>query len=179
MNAETRQRHQEATTPSFLILLETHERLNELFLLHQEALLVPDIRLALERLLDFERELLAHMQFEEERLLPVYQRAGRIPGGAIEFFTGEHKKMRLFLDRFKETLRQLDAQPPDLKRKIIKLFDDQAMFKHLVEHHDLREQNILYPTLDRVTSEDERQALLRRAESSSQPPGDDTLTTSY
>jgi hypothetical protein len=30
------------------------------------------------------------------------------------------------------------------------------MYKHLVEHHDRRERNILYPQLDRVTSEQER-----------------------
>jgi hemerythrin superfamily protein len=36
------------------------------------------------------------------------------------------------------------------------------MFKHLVEHHDLREQNILYPTLDRLTTEAERRDLLGR-----------------
>jgi hypothetical protein len=43
---------------------------------------------------------------------------------------------------------------------VIKLFDEEATFKHVVEHHDLREQNILYPTLDRVTTEVERQELL-------------------
>lgn len=116
--------------------------------------------LALERLQEFERELLSHMRQEEELLLPIYQRAGRIAGGPVEFFTGEHKKMLLFLDRFKETLRQLEDQPPDLTRRIIHLFDEEALFKHLVEHHDQRERNILYPTLDRVTSEHERHALL-------------------
>ncbi len=154
--------HQSAPTvpPSFLSLLDVHARLNELFLLHQETLLMQDIHLARERLLQFERELLAHMIFEEERLFPIYERAGRIPGGPLELFAGEHRKMRLFLDRFKQKLDEWLSHPPDLKRRIIALFDEQAMFKHLVEHHDLREQNILYPTLDRMTDERERQELL-------------------
>jgi hypothetical protein len=38
----------------------------------------------------------------------------------------------------------------------------ESMFKHLVEHHDLREQNIQYPALDRVTTIAERQDLLAR-----------------
>lgn len=152
--------HPTSAAPSFLSLLDVHARLNELFLLHQEALLMQDIHLARERLFQYERELLAHMMFEEERLFPIYERAGRIPGGPLELFVGEHKKMRLFLDRFKQRLEEWIPPPPDLKRQIIALFDEQAMFKHLVEHHDLREQNIFYPALDRVTDERERQQLL-------------------
>ncbi|MBI3950741.1 MAG: hemerythrin domain-containing protein [Acidobacteria bacterium] len=164
IGTEVRQINVGVAPPSFLSLLKTHQRLDELFLSHQEALLMLDVGLALERLLEFERELLVHMRYEEDWLLPVYERAGRIPGGQVEFFTGEHKKMLLFLTRFKEALRQLETNPPDLMRQIIKLFDDQALFKHLVEHHDLREQNILYPTLDQVTDEDERRELLSRVE---------------
>lgn len=153
---------QRTTGPSFLSLLETHEHLSELFLLHQEALLALDIELALARLNQYEPELRAHMRVEEELLLPVYARAGRIQGGPIEFYTGEHRKMLEFLARFNETLEQLRNNPQNLRREIIELFDAQAVFKHLAEHHDQREENILYPTLDKVTSKEERSALLSR-----------------
>ena len=146
---------------SFLSLLRLHERLTELFLVHQEALLLLDIDLALSRLRQFKAELQEHMRVEEELLLPVYSRAGRIPGGPIEFYTGEHKRMLEFLARFDEKLAQLQITRADLYRKIIELFDEEATFKHLMQHHDLREQNILYPTLDRITSETEREELLR------------------
>ena len=152
----------QSSSNSFLSLLKLHEDLDELFLLHQEALFALDVHLALERLLEFERQILSHMRDEEELLLPVYERAGRIPGGPVEFFTGEHKKMLEFLSRFKETLLRLTSQPANLKREVIKLFDQEATFKNLVEHHDQRERNILYPTLDRVTSEEERRQLLAR-----------------
>ena len=42
------------------------------------------------------------------------------------------------------------------------MFDEQALFKHLMQHHDRREENILYPTLDKVTSEEERLELLSK-----------------
>lgn len=148
--------------PSFLALLRVHERLNELFLQHQEALLEQDIPHAREQLVTYERELRAHMAVEEDVLLPVYARAGAIPGGPIELFLGEHRKMREFLERFRTTLAELEAHPTDLRRRIIHLFDEQTMFKHLVEHHDLREANILYPALDRVTTDAERRELVRR-----------------
>jgi hypothetical protein len=86
--------------PSFLSLLKIHEHLNEMLLLHQEALLALDVELALARLKQFERQLRAHMRVEEDLLLPVYVRAGRIQGGPVEFYTGEHKRMLEFLVRF-------------------------------------------------------------------------------
>lgn len=145
---------------SFLDLLEIHEHLNETLLLHQEALLALDLELAFARLKQFESELRAHMRIEEDLLLPVYARAGRIQGGPVEFYTGEHKRMLEFLQRFTEKLEQLMRNPKNVKRGIIELFDEQAQFKQLMQHHDMREQSILYPTLDRVTSEEERRALL-------------------
>ena len=145
---------------SFLSLQKVHNRLNEMFLLHQEALIGGDLEAAGARLNEFEQELRKHMRDEEELLLPIYERAGKIPGGAVEFFTGEHRKMLEFLARFKATLAQLQASPGTLTRKIIKLFDEEAGFKSLSEHHDMREQNILYPTLDRITTDEEKRALL-------------------
>ena len=151
---------EDAITNSFLSLMKVHEALNELFYLHQEALLVFDIPGALALLTEFEGELREHMRLEEEILLPVYERAGRIPGGPVIFFTGEHKRMLEFLQRFHSTLNRLTAcDAATLKREIITLFDQQAVFKHLVEHHDMRERNILYPTLDRVTDETEKHDL--------------------
>ena len=102
------------------------------------------------------------MGVEEDLLLPVYVRAGRIQGGPIEFYTGEHKKMLKFLVRFTERLDELKHNPANLTRAIIELFDEEAQFKQLMQHHDMRERNILYPTLDRVTSEEERRQLLHR-----------------
>ncbi|MFN6200971.1 MAG: hemerythrin domain-containing protein [Acidobacteriota bacterium] len=73
---------------TFSALKVLHERLDELFLLHQESLLDQtgdggewaDRSLAL---LDrYEAALREHLRLEEELLLPVYRRAGKIPGGA-------------------------------------------------------------------------------------------------
>lgn len=69
--------------------------------------------------------------------------------------------MLAILDGFKETLpRLIDEGPEETRRQIIELFDQGYWFKQLLEHHDKRE-NILYPALDRVTSEEERKILLK------------------
>lgn len=151
-----------ANRPSFMSLLKVHEDLKELFLSHQMALLALDIELAHERLLQFRREIEEHMHVEEELLLPVYNRAGRIPGGPVEFFTGEHKRLLEFLSRFDEQLTQMKSSSENPAREIIELFDGEAVFKSLLEHHDLREQNIFYPVLDEITTEQERQQLLSK-----------------
>ena len=150
---------------TFLALEKEHEDLNELFFGHQEALLKQDVRLALERLDVYETKLLAHMKLEEEQLLPLYARAGSIPGGPAEFFTGEHKKMREFLLRFRATLLRLDLPDPNITRALISLFDAEAAYKSLTEHHEMREHNLLYPTLDRVTTAEERMKLIGYLES--------------
>ena len=147
---------------SFAKLLKIHECLNELFLLHQESLLRLDLESAVERLRIYERELRAHMRVEEDLLMPVYERAGKIAGGPPEFFVGEHRRMLEFLARFAATLDELKEESGDLARRVIRLFDEEAMFKSLCEHHDMRERNIFFPALDRVTDEAERRELIGR-----------------
>lgn len=147
---------------SFVSLLDIHQVLRELFLQHQEALLDADLARAGERLEEFERRLLHHIREEEELLLPIYERAGVIPGGPPVLFTGEHKRMRELLAGFRLALSSLEQNPTGRKRGILWLLDRQATFKNLMEHHDLRETTILYPALDRVTSEAERREVLAR-----------------
>jgi hemerythrin-like domain-containing protein len=147
---------------SFTLLLDVHATLKERFLQHQEALLDGDLTRALERLEEFERGLDRHIRDEEELLLPVYDRAGKIPGGPPVLFIGEHKRMTELLADFKQALTSLTRSPEDPKRGLLWLLDRQATFKNLMEHHHLRESNLFYPALDRVTSDAERQEILSR-----------------
>lgn len=154
---------QQPPPSSFLSLLQTHEWMDELFLLHQEALLAQDLSLALELLEKLDEGQREHIRVEEEILLPVYARAGRIPGGAPEFYINEHRKMLAILDHFKETLpRLIQKTPGETRRDVVELFDRGYAFKKLLEHHDQREENILYPVLDRVTGVEEREELLKQ-----------------
>jgi hemerythrin-like domain-containing protein len=145
---------------SFLELTHVHAGLDAIFRAHQEALVRMQIDVARERLAEFEAAIRVHIRVEEALLLPVYRRAGPIPGGAPELYLTEHRKMLEYLERFRETLSRLTPALPDLPREIIALLDHEALFKHLMEHHDLREHNLLYPTCDRVTGEEERRELL-------------------
>lgn len=144
---------------SFGELLALHRQLDELFFVHQRALLRLDLTEASKALELFESELRAHMQDEEELMLPIYRERAEAPvGGAAEIFLGEHQKLREFVRLFRAELINLHSAK-DLERGVLFLIDSQHLFKRLLVHHDTREKKILYPLLDQVTSEAERQRL--------------------
>jgi hemerythrin-like domain-containing protein len=152
---------------SFNEFQKVHEWLDQLFLAHQTALLGLDIAEARRCLDTYEANLLLHIKDEEELLIPTYgARASDIPGGAVEFFTREHQKLLSFIAEFHEVLKRLrDQANLELKHSIILLFDREAMYKGLLAHHHEREHNVLFPWLDRLTSEAERKKLLEQCSS--------------
>lgn len=147
---------------SFKDMLGLHRELDELFFRHQVSLLDYNFRTAYERLCEYEAALLEHMRDEEELLIPLYgERAAPSRGGRADFFLLEHAKMRRHLAHFREQLPRLYGLP-EPSRALIKLLDQETTYKHLVEHHDEREERHLYPALEQVTTDAEREAILPR-----------------
>ena len=148
--------------PSFLQLTKVHQWLDELFLAHRTALLGLDLSQAKLLFDRYESNLLSHMKDEEESLIPIYgARISDVPGGAVELFIAEHKKIRGFLAEIRHVLGELRSQKGlALKHKAIELLDREAMYGGLLQHHHAREQNALYPWLDLITSVEERANLL-------------------
>jgi iron-sulfur cluster repair protein YtfE (RIC family) len=144
---------------SFSEFLVVHGQLDELFLEHQRALLRLDLLTAGAALEAYTIELFAHMRDEEDVMIPLYRERAEAPvGGAAEIFLGEHDKMRQYIFLFREELKKL-AQAQDLERGVLFLLDSQHLFKRLLVHHDTREKKMLYPLLDQVTTEHERESL--------------------
>jgi hemerythrin-like domain-containing protein len=149
---------------SFSDLLGLHRQLDRLFLEHQRALIRRDLDLA-ERLLDeYQSELLAHIRDEETLMLPLYSERVKPPvGGAADIFAGEHEKLRQFLVLFRQEIGKIRTMD-DIEVGVLFLIDSQHLFKRLLVHHDTREKKMLYPLLDEVTTEAERQELFARLE---------------
>ena len=147
---------------SFNDLLDIHKQLDELFLEHQRSLLRLDITAAGAALEAYTMELFAHMSDEEDVIIPLYRERAEAPvGGTAEIFLGEHDKMRQYLLLFKEELTKL-AEAEDLARAVLFLLDSQHIFKRLLVHHDSRERKMLYPLLDQVTTEQERESVFAK-----------------
>jgi hemerythrin-like domain-containing protein len=147
---------------SFSDLLELHGQLDELFLEHQRALMRLDLNRAASLLAEYETQLLAHIRDEEELMIPLYQQRAAAPiGAAAEIFLGEHEKLRQFLGLFKEEITKI-KKSDDTERGALFLIDSQHIFKRLLVHHDTRERKMLYPLLDEVTTQVERDQLFQR-----------------
>ena len=100
------------------------------------------------------------MKDEEEVLMPIYsKRRDAVVGGDPKLFLDEHNKMRRFVELFKKKTAELAVEKTP-EPEVIILLDREAFYKRLCSHHDIRERNMLYPELDRVTSESEKQDFL-------------------
>jgi len=146
---------------SLLELNHIHHELDDLFFLHQAAILGADYSAAKALFRDYEDGLLVHMREEEEILLPLYQqRAKPLRGGDSDFFIQEHGKIVEWLGRLTLRLSRLNPPKPEVAN-ILALLDDEAQYKKYMEHHTLREDRIFYPEVDRVVEAKEKAHLLR------------------
>ncbi len=146
-----------------LELLAVHTGLHERFAVHRDLVVGLEFGRAIAELEGFQRDLRVHMDAEEAHLLPVYKsRVGKVLGGDPDFFTLEHRNILRNLEMAKAALRQLAADPHAGRRQAHEFLDQEWMLQNLIRHHDLREKNILYPKLDEVLSQDERDELLAR-----------------
>lgn len=151
---------------SFNDLLDLHRQLDALFLEHQRGLIRLDLDHAEAALDEYAAALLAHIRDEEAFIIPLYSQRVTAPvGGAVEIFLGEHEKLRRFLELFREEIAKIRTMD-DVEGGVLFLIDSQHLFKRLLVHHDTREKKMLYPLLDEVTSEEERESLFAQLESS-------------
>jgi hemerythrin-like domain-containing protein len=141
-------------------LMSLHPELEELFLLHQEALVERRFELASELLDAYERLLRTHMRHEEERILPIFDRAGPVPRWPRVLYTGQHDKMLSLLESIRSALKELRWATTELRRGAIALLGFEATYKHLLEHHDGAEAQGLYPVVDRTASPEEQERVL-------------------
>jgi hemerythrin-like domain-containing protein len=121
-----------------------------------------DSATAMQRLEEYEESLLNHIADEEDLILPLYrERAEIMLGGAPEIFSNEHAKLRTYVELFKAEMPKL-IDSKDRERDTLWLLDSQNTFKRLLVHHDVRERKFLYPELDKVMTEREKDDLFAR-----------------
>lgn len=146
---------------SFKQIAQLHAEHEDLFFLHQKALIDRDVDEAFGVLQKYETALHEHIDLEERWLLPAYA-AYEKEGGEVLLFTGEHKRIKEFVHRFYEGLYAIKVAKTKILRdqELLKLLDHQALFKGLIEHHHRREEIYLFPTLDEKLSEAQKNKLM-------------------
>jgi hemerythrin-like domain-containing protein len=126
------------------VLEGEHKELRSLFSEHQVALVDSDFLKASVYLKIFARKLRRHIRLEEDRLLPAYASLKSAPReGSPEVFLSEHRKIRNFVGKLLRDCRGLKACRCS-NRAIIDIIERESRFKSLLEHHQEREERILY-----------------------------------
>jgi hypothetical protein len=155
-------------TPPSLIELNgrVHAHLDELMLQHLEQLTALDLPAAQTTWQQLVQALSAHAESEDTTALPAYEQIGEfLEGGKPLLFAAEHEGLHKMIELLNEDLSRLSPDDPQARRKLIFILDRYMRFRHLFEHHTLREQNLLYPALesraDTATQAAIRDALLR------------------
>jgi len=104
----------------------------------------------------FAAELETHFQSEEEVLFPAFESATGMTSGPTEVMRGEHRQMRALHSQMRDALEQRDIDG----------FTGAAdTLLVLMQQHNMKEENILYPMCDTALgSSDVGSSIARRLE---------------
>lgn len=144
------------------LLAALHAALGEGLVATQYALMDRRPDQALAALDTFEAALLGHMGVEETLLFPTWAEAVPAPprGGDPDLFAAEHEKIRGLTRALRAALAEAGPGPVG-HAAALALLERVHPLKNLLQHHELREERILAPTLDEVLGEG-AEALRRR-----------------
>ena len=135
------------TAPLLNVLDHYHQRLENLFLCQQEALVEQRFELASQILTHYQALLSAHIQLENSLLLPLHEKVEK-PRWASSLYQREHEKILTLLARAIEKLNAAQSEEGrSLRRLVIELLDYQRTLKGVLEHHEQREEQGLVPEL--------------------------------
>ena len=130
-----------------------HDRLDNKIRMYSAEKLV-DIEQAERIFLFFKNELERHIIWEEDILFPVFEKkTGIKDGGPTSVMRTEHTLIKNHLQEIKKELHAKKIQNP-CKEEV-------ALLK-ILESHNQKEENILYPSIDKLTSEQEKKQMIKQ-----------------
>ena len=124
-----------------------HDRLDELFKKFQ-ALKRSDYPKAKEHFKEFKFGLQRHIVWEEEILFPLFeQKTGMTHGGPTEVMRQEHRLIGKYLEDIHQKVKIANPESDD----------DENMLLNTLSMHNQKEEQILYPAIDRSLVDNERE----------------------
>jgi hypothetical protein len=136
------------------VITRCHHSLDELFLQHQEAVLLGNFDDATRIFKRYETLHRLHMDFEDDTLitrLDELEVRGRWPAS---LYRQEHLKVQQLIRKTENSLHSLSKASlfnQNLRRAVIGFLDNEKTYKGLCEHHQEREESGIFPELDRQT----------------------------
>ena len=130
-----------------------HDRLDNKIRMYNTEKLV-DIERAESIFLHFKIELERHIIWEEDILFPVFERkTGIKDGGPTSVMRMEHIQIKDHLQKIQRKLHAKKIQDP---------CEEEVALFNLLESHNQKEENILYPGIDNLTSEQEKDQMIKQ-----------------
>lgn len=154
--------------PSLSLLALTadyHETIDALFILHQECLLEHALVEADLVLSHFKTALAAHLEAENQWLLPSYESLQIEKRWPASLYQKEHAKLAQMLqkvERYMDTLA--GKQSRRYRFAMLDLLDYERSFRNVLEHHEEREELALLKDLDEHLSAGRLQELYEKCE---------------
>ena len=136
-----------------------HRRIDELLMLHQEALVIQDFPLAQKALRIFAKFLNKHLTLENELLIPAHDSLGCNKQWRTQVYKEEHSKLVDLLDNIRHMLSKEPAEER-MRRWVIEVIDYERTFKNVMEHHEEREEKGLLLEIDNYLERFELEKLI-------------------
>lgn len=94
----------------------------------------------------FNNGLKRHIVWEEDILFPLFEKkSGMSENGPTSVMREEHRRIGQLLERIHEKVRRADPSTDD----------DEEMLLEVLEAHNLKEEEVLYPAIDQITTQKE------------------------
>jgi regulator of cell morphogenesis and NO signaling len=133
---------------------QDHDRLDELFRTFQQFKR-SDFAKAKEAFKEFKFGLQRHIVWEEDILFPLWEKeTGITEGGATSVMRTEHRQIGQHLEAIHS---KVIDQNPDSDQ------EEQALL-NLLGSHNMKEERVLYPGIDRVISTKDRETVFQQME---------------
>lgn len=128
-------------TPISQIMPNHHKHCDQLFVAAEDAVQRGDWSAADTAVARFEAQMAAHFAAEEEVLFPAFEEATGMTGGPTEMMRYEHEQMRGLLSQLDAARAARDADSYGGVAETLLT---------LLQQHNMKEENILYPMCDQA-----------------------------
>lgn len=127
------------------LMQQHHGHCDEVFAAAEAAARGADWQDCAGSLARFRADLLGHLDVEESRIFPAFEARTGNSAGPTQVMRSEHEQMRELLGWLEDALAQRDGDA---------FADATETLLILMQQHNMKEENILYPMCDRVLAAD-------------------------
>jgi regulator of cell morphogenesis and NO signaling len=137
---------------------QDHDRLDQLYrdYLQQKHVHFANAR---EKFISFKHGLERHITWEEQILFPMFHRKTGIAEGPVAVMEEEHRQILNILEHINSKLQNNDSSSSRVEHDLMVLLGG----------HNIKEENVLYPVLDHLLTEDEKASLIQQMKIFAEP----------